>query len=139
MRPSFIALALVLVALAVLAAGCLQSSPSGMPTPTPSAARYSPGDLLRGDLVGAGFDGPNGTPAGSAIVVLEYQPSPNQYVYTLVQPASGGWAHVYPSNDWVMRMNRDRATFESYRLERVGHVDLAAIKEPTNATPAWQP
>ncbi len=133
MRLPLIVLALVLAA---LAAGCLQASPSATPTPTPSLARYAPGDLLRGDLMGAGFDGPNATPAGAAIAIMEYQPAPDQYIYSLVQPALGGWAYVYPSGDFVTRMGRDRATFESYRLERIGHVDLAVIEGPLNATAA---
>ncbi len=133
MRLTFIVLALVLAA---LGAGCLQASPPATPTPTPSLARYAPGDLFRGDLVGAGFDDPNATPAGAAIAVVEYQSALDQYIYTLVQPVSGGWAYVYPSGDFVTRMGRDRATFESYRLERIGHVDLAAIEGPPNATAA---
>jgi hypothetical protein len=131
MRLSLTALALVLAA---LAAGCLQVSPPATPIPTPSLARYAPGDLFRGDLSGAGFDDPDGTPPGAAIAVIDYQPSQDEYVYSLVQPVSGGWAYVYPSGDFVMRLARDRATFESYRLERAGHVDLAAIEGPPNAT-----
>ncbi|MEN6341000.1 MAG: hypothetical protein ABFC89_00405 [Methanospirillum sp.] len=131
MRLTLIVLALLL---AVLVAGCIDASPSATPTPTPSLARYSPGDLLRGDLVGAGFDEPNATPAGAAIVVLEYQPKADQYIYTLVQPPAEGWQYVYPSGDFVTRMGRDRTTFEAYRLERIGHVDLSAIRGPPNAT-----
>jgi hypothetical protein len=131
MRLHLIALARVL---AVLAAGCLGSPPSAAPAPTPALARYAPGDLLRGDLSGAGFDDPNGTPVGAAIAIIEYQPASDQYVYTLVQPVHEGWAYVYPSGDFVMRMARDRSTFESYRLDRVGHVDLAAIEGPPNGT-----
>ena len=131
MRLPLIALALVLAA---LAAGCLQSSPSAAPTPTPPEARYVPGDLLRGDLVGAGFDDPNGTPADAAIAIIEYQPASGYYVYTLVQPVTGGWAYIYPSGDFVMRLARDRSTFESYRLERIGHVDVPAIEGPRNGT-----
>lgn len=125
------ALALVL---AVLVAGCLQPSPPAVPTPAPADARYAPGDLLRGDLVGAGFDEPNGTPDGAAIAIVEYQPQLDEYVYTLVQPSSGGWAYVYPSGDFVARLARDRATFESYRLERIAHVDVTGIAGPPNAT-----
>ncbi len=131
MRLAPIAIALVLAA---LAAGCLGSSPSAAPTPTLAEARYVPGDLLRGDLAGAGFDDPNGTPAGAAIAIIEYRPMSGEYVYTLVQPVTGGWAYVYPAGDFVMRLARDRSTFESYRLERIGHVDLPAIEGPPNAT-----
>lgn len=131
MRPATIALALVL---AVLVAGCAQSSQPATPTPTPSEERYAPGDLLRGDLAGAGFDDPNGTPAGAAIVVIEYQQVPDEYVYSLVQPVSEGWAYVYPSGDFVLRLARDRLTFESYRLERIGRVDPPTIEGPANAS-----
>jgi hypothetical protein len=127
MRLFIIALALVL---AVLVAGCLQPSTPAAPTPTPPEPRYAPGDLLRGDLAGAGFDDPNGTPADAAIVIIAYQPVPGEYVYTLVRPAPGGWAYVYPSGDFVTRLARDRATFESYRLERIGHVEVPAIEGP---------
>jgi len=128
MRLPLIALALLI---SILAAGCLGSSPSATPTPTPAPSRYAPGDLLQGELVGAGFDDPNGTPGGAAIVVIAYQPVPGEYAYTLVQPVPNGWAYVYPSGDFVMRLNRDRETFESYRLERIGHVDLPAIHGPS--------
>lgn len=127
MRLPLIALALMV---AVLAAGCLQSSPSAAPTSTPAEAQYVPGDLLRGDLAGAGFDDPNGTPAGAAIVIIDYQPAPDEYVYTLVEPVAGGWAYIYPSGDFVMHLARERVTFESYRLERIGHVDVPAIEGP---------
>lgn len=120
--------------LAVLVAGCLQPSPPAVPTPTPADTRYAPGDLLRGDLAGAGFDDPNGTPDGAAIAIVEYQPQLDEYVYTLVLPASGGWAYVYPSGDFVVRLARDRATFESYRLERIAHVDVTAIEGPPSET-----
>ena len=131
MRLLTMAFALVL---AVLVAGCLQPSPPAVPTPTPADTRYAPGDLLRGDLAGAGFDEPNGTPDGAAIAIVEYQPRWDEYVYSLVVPASDGWAYVYPSGDFVMRLARDRATFESYRLERIAHVDVTAIAGPPNAT-----
>ena len=120
--------------LAILVAGCLQPSPPAVPTPTPADTRYAPGDLLRGDLFGAGFDDPNGTPADAAIAIVEYQPSSDEYVYTLVLPSSGGWAYVYPSGDFVVRLARDRATFESYRLERIAHVEVTAIEGPPNTT-----
>ena len=137
MRLSLIALALVLVA---LAGGCLQQPGPIPPTPTPVDGRYAPGDLLRGDLVAAGFDDTNRTPADVAIVILSSgHPVSGEYVYTLVRPVPGGWAYVYLSDDWIVRMGRDRAVFESYRLERIGHVDLAAIGEPTNATASRQP
>lgn len=100
----------------------------------PADTRYAPGDLLRGDLAGAGFDDPNSVPAGTAIVIIEYRLVPGEYVYSLVQPVAGGWAYVYQSGDFVMRLARDRSTFESYRLERIGHVDLPAIEGPPNAT-----
>jgi len=131
MRLPLIALALVL---AVLAAGCLQSSPPVASTPTPTELRYAPGDLFRGDLAGAGFDDPNGTPADGAIVIIEYQSVPDEYIYSLVRPVPGGWAYVYPSGDFVTRLARDRSTFESYRLERIGHVEVPAIEGPRNAT-----
>jgi hypothetical protein len=131
MRPATIALALIF---AVIVAGCAQPPQPATPTPTPSEERYAPGDLLRGDLAGAGFDDPNGTPAGAAIVVLEYQQVPDQYVYSLVQPVSGGWAYVYPSGDFVQRLTRDRSILESYRLERIGRVDPPTIEGPANAS-----
>ena len=136
MRLPLIALALVL---AVIAAGCLQPSPAPTPTPTPAEPRYAPGDLLRGDLAAAGFDDPNGTPADTAIVVIAYQPVPGEYVYTLVRPVPGGWAYVYPSGDFVTRLARDRATFESYRLERIGHVEVPAIEGPPETGMPRQP
>ncbi|NLX48815.1 MAG: hypothetical protein GXY82_02850 [Methanospirillum sp.] len=104
------------------------------PTPTPADTRFASGDLLHGDLAGAGFDDPNGTPAEAAIVILEYQPQLDEYIYTLVQPADGGWRYMYPSGDFVMRMARDRSTFESYRLERIAHVDIRAIAGPPDTT-----
>jgi hypothetical protein len=136
MRPATIALAL---ALAVLVAGCAQQPAPVSPTPTPSEERYAPGDLLRGDLAGAGFDDPNGTPADAAIVVIEYHQVPDEYVYSLVQPVPAGWAYVYPSGDFVLRLTRDRLTFESYRLERIGRVDPPEIKGPPNASASRPP
>ena len=127
MRYCLIAIVLVLAA---LTAGCLQPSPSPVPTPVPAESRYAPGDLLTGDLAGAGFDEPNGTPDGAAIVVLEYRPVPGEYVYTLVQPVPEGWAYVYPSGDFISTLARDRSTFESYSLARSGSVDLREIRAP---------
>lgn len=131
MRLPIIALALILAA---LAAGCLQPSQPAAPTPTFAEPQYTPGDLLRGDLAGAGFDDPNGTPAAAAIVVIAYQPIPGEYVYTLVRPVPGGWAYVYPPDDWETRLARDRATFEAFRLERVGQIEVAAVQPPGNTT-----
>jgi hypothetical protein len=129
MRPPLIALALVL---AVLAAGCVQEPGDDVtPTPEPVETRYAPGDLLRGDLAGAGFDDPNGTPADAAIVVLEYRSVPGEYVYTLVRPVPEGWAYVYPSGDFVATLARDRETFEAYRLEQAGRIDLRDVRSPS--------
>jgi hypothetical protein len=129
MRIAVVALSLLIVALS--GAGCLQSNAPGTPTPTAATSRYAVGDLLTGNLSAAGFDDPNGTPGGAAIVILEYQPAPGQYVYTLVAPVSGGWAYVYPSNDWTARLARDRTVFEAFRLERTGHIQLAEIRAAT--------
>ena len=132
MRPPLFALALIL---AVLAAGCaVTPAVPATPTPEPAPARYAVGDMLRGDLVGAGFDDPNGTSPGAAIVILDYRPVPGEYVYTLVQPVSGGWAYTYPSGDFVQTLARDRTTFESYPLSPAGTVDLRDVRSPPNAT-----
>lgn len=132
MRSLPIALAL---ALAVLVAGCaIPTSGPATPTPEPAPARYAVGDLLRGDLAVAGFDDPNGTPPGAAIVIIDYRPVPGEYVYTVVQPVPGGWAYIYPSGDFVETLVRDRTTFESYRLEPAGTVDLRDVQSPPNAT-----
>ena len=137
MRLPLIALALVV---AVLAAGCLQSSPSADADFHAGRGAVRPRATCSGaTLPAAGFDDPNGTPAGAAIVIIEYQPVPGEYVYTLVQPVAGGWAYVYPSGDFVTRLTRDRATFESYRLERIGRVDVPAIEGPPDMSPLRSP
>lgn len=132
-------LAVIALVLATLAGGCLGDftpATTSTPIPTPVPGRYAPGDLLQGDLSGAGFDDPRGTPAGAAIVILEYRPVPGEYVYSLVRPEAGGWAYVYPSGDFVSTIARDRSTFESYRLERTGSVDLREVHAPPgDATP----
>jgi|GEM_PF-722859 len=125
---------LVSLAFLLLASGCTTSPSPGMITPLPSAGpRYEAGDLLGGDLVEAGFDDPNGTPAGAAIVVLEYQALPGQYVYTLVRPVEGNWMYVYPAGDWTKRLSRERTVFEGYRLEIVGYVQVGRI-QPARTT-----
>jgi hypothetical protein len=132
MRPPLIALALLF---AILAAGCTGTPPvPTTPTLKPAPARYAVGDLLRGELARAGFDDPNGTPPGAAIVILDYRPVPGEYVYTVVQPVPGGWAFAYPSGDFVATLARDRTTFESYGLEPAGTVDLRDVESPPNGT-----
>ncbi len=137
MRTVLIVLSLALL---LLAAGCTTPSPPGAtPTVAPAEPRYAAGDLLKGDLVVAGFDDPNGTPNGTAIVVLAYQPVPGQYVYTLVRPEAGGWVYVYPSDDFATRLARDRAVFEAYPLEPIGHVEVARILPAASATTGTAP
>ena len=132
MRTGLIALSLVLL---LLAAGCTSpASPGATPTAVSAEPRYAAGDLLRGDLAAAGFDDPNGTRAGAAIVVLSYEPVPGQYIYTLVRPVAGGWEYVYPAGEWTTRLARDRTAFEAYPLELAGYVEVARVlPAPTTA------
>lgn len=66
-------------------------------------------------------------------MVLEYQSQPGQYVYTLVQPVDGGWAYIYPADDWATRLARERAVFEGYRLDVAGYVQVGQLHPATTA------
>lgn len=123
---------LVCLLLLLFASGCMTSSSPGGVIPTTAAEpRYETGDLLKGDLAGVGFDSMNITPAGAAIVVLEYQPQLGEYVYTLVRPSDRGWTYVYPADDWTAHLSRDRVTFEGYQLDLAGYVQVGKILPAT--------
>ena len=122
-------LLLLFLMLMLLAPGCsTPSSPGEIPLTLTAEPRYGAGDLLKGDLVRAGFDDPNKTHAGAAIVVLEYRPQPGQYVYTLVRPTDQGWAYVSPADDWTMHLTRERMVFEGFRLDKSGYVEVGKIQ-----------
>ncbi len=131
---------LLFLTLMLLAPGCsTPSSPGEIPLTPTTEPRYGAGELLKGDLVVAGFGGPNNTHAGAAIVVLEYRSQPGEYVYTLVRPTDRGWAYISPADDWTMHLTRERMVFEGYRLDKSGYVDVGKIQPAATPTTGGSP
>jgi hypothetical protein len=68
----------------------------------------------------AGYDTPDPDAGLYKVVVLEYQPGPDMYVYTFVRPLANGSYQYVLDEEWVAKLARPRAEFEAYGLKKNG-------------------
>lgn len=121
MKLSFAGSAILCIVLVVLTAGCTVPGPGpSVPEPARPAPLYTAGDVLSGNMTLAGYDTPDPDAGLYKVVVLEYQPGPDMYVYTFVRPLANGSYQYVLHEDWLAKLGRSRAEFEAYGLVRNG-------------------
>ena len=115
-------LVFIILGISLFCAGCTTNLQQENTAVSKDSGLYSRGDLLSGNMSLAGYDTPDANVSRYKVVILEYQPKTQMYVYTFIEPREDGTVRYVLNDSWEARLARERTVLEGYGLVKTGNL-----------------